>query len=164
MSENRFPFREILPVVFVHIRNETVGRKLDSRLFIERSMWLIFYIFVQTIESRFQKEEPNSFSDMVMDEMEEQDDGHCARTRAFVPSSKRLRIKSEPLESKPFESEIEVEKSETKSRKYWHTNRPVPLAKTNIEKHSTIHRLDNSYHHMLSNPRSIVSKRKKIIN
>ena len=104
-----------------------------------------------------------------MDEMEEQDDGHCARTRAFVPSSKRLRIKSEPqLESKPeskpssFESDVEVEKnSDTKSRKYWHTNRPVPLAKTNIEKHSNIHRLDNSYHHMLSNPRSIVSTKIK---
>ena len=102
-----------------------------------------------------------------MDEMEEQDDGHCARTRAFVPSSKRLRIKSEPqLESKPtsssFESDniekVEVEKNlNTKSRKYWHTNRPVPLAKTTVEKHSNIHRLDNSYHHMLSNPRSIVS-------
>ena len=114
-----------------------------------------------------------------MDEMEEQDDGHCARTRAFVPSSKqvRLRIKSEPqLESKPeskpesskpcsFEADVEVEKNEkssdTKSRKYWHTNRPVPLAKTNIEKYSNIHRLDNSYHHMLSNPRSIVSTKIK---
>lgn len=134
---------------------EDKNRKIESR-----RTWLLKQIKncerkETTIESRFQKEEPNSFSDMVMDEMEEQDDGHCARTRAFVPSSKRLRIKSEPLESKPFESEIEVEKSETKSRKYWHTNRPVPLAKTNIEKHSTIHRLDNSYHHMLSNPRSI---------
>ena len=134
---------------------------LISVIFCPKKVIAIFDVFIQTIESRFQKEEPNSFSDMVMDEMEEQDDGHCARTRAFVPSSKRLRIKSEPLESKPFESEIEVEKSEAKSRKYWHTSRPVPLAKTNIEKHSTIHRLDNSYHHMLSNPRSIVSKMKK---
>ena len=108
-----------------------------------------------------------------MDEMEEQDDGHCARTRAFVPSSKQVRprIKSEPqLESKAepkpsSEADVEVEKNEkssdTKSRKYWHTNRPVPLAKTNIEKHSNIHRLDNSYHHMLSNPRSIVSTKIK---
>lgn len=134
---------------------EDKNRKIESR-----RTWLLKQIKncerkETAIQSRFKKEEPNSFSDMVMDEMEEQDDGHCARTRAFVSSSKRLRIKAEPLESKPFESEIEVEKSEIKSRKYWHTNRPVPLAKTNIEKHSTIHRLDNSYHHMLSNPRSI---------
>lgn len=145
---------------------EDKNRKIESR-----RTWLLKQIKncerkETTIESRFQKEESNSFSDMVMDEMEEQDDGHCARTRAFVPSSKRLRIKSEPqLESKPptspsFESDniekVEVEKNlNTKSRKYWHTNRPVPLAKTTVEKHSNIHRLDNSYHHMLSNPRSI---------
>lgn len=114
---------------------EEKSRKIESR-----RTWLLKQIQncekkQNTIETRLKNE--MTFTSMVMDEMEE-NDGHCARTRAFV------RSKCESRDTKC-----------DKATQYKKTNRPIPLAKTSIEKYSNIHRLDNSYHHILSNPRSI---------